>query len=227
MKKLLTVLIISAAIQMSGSTAYAQAPSATVTPEPTISDSDIRNSLQDRLKKAAEEKSDVASQILGTNQKRAVVGTLKDLTNNTLTIQLKTGATKLAALTDKTVFVRKGKTVTQSDLVIGDYTIAMGYINGNNILETRRVVSIDAPTEQPERKIALGTVTEVDKKHASFTVSSERAAELGGAEVLTIVVTKTSDLDVSKLEINSKLIVVAIPDTKTPTAFSLKAYKIL
>lgn len=200
-------------------------PTIPITPEPTISDSDIRESLQDRLKKAAEEKSDVASQILGANQKRAAVGTLKDLTNNTLTIQLKDGGTKLAALTDKTVFIRKGKTVSQSDLVIGDYTIAMGYINGNNILEARRVVSVETPTERPARKIAIVMVTDVNTKKKSFTATADRPAELGGPETLTITVPKASDLDLSKLEANMKLVIVALTDDKT-SSLTLKAYKI-
>lgn len=202
-------------------------PTPTVKPEPTASDADIRESLQDRLKKAAEEKSAAASQILGTNQKRAIVGILKDLTNNTLTIQLKSGGTKLAALTDKTVFVRKGKTVSQSDLVIGDYTIVMGYINGNNILEVRRVVSVDMPTERPARKIFIGTVVDIDTKHKSFTVSANRPAELGGPETLSVSVPKTSDLDLSKLEKSSTVIIVGLPDEKLPTSLALKAYKLL
>lgn len=202
-------------------------PTPAATPQPTISDTDIRESLQDRLRKAAEEKSDVANQIFSAKQKRAIVGTLKDLTNNTLTIQLKAGGTKLAALTDKTVFVRKGKTVSQSDLVIGDYTIAMGYMNGNNLLEAKRVVAVEKPTERPPRKIFIGTVTTVDAKRKSFTVVSDRPAELGGPETLSVTVSKSIDIDLSKLTADTKIIIVALPNEKTPSSLTLTAYKTL
>lgn len=202
-------------------------PTPAVTLQPTVSATDIRESLQDRLRKAAEEQSGVAGQIFNTNEKRAIVGTLKDLTNNTLTIQLKAGGTKLAALTEKTVFVRKGKTAPQSDLVIGDYTIAMGYMNGNNLLEARRVVAVEKPTERTPRKIFIGTVTAVDAKRKSFTVVSDRPAELGGPETLSVIVSKSIDIDLSKLKADMKMIIVGVPDEKTPSSLTLTAYKTL
>lgn len=194
---------------------------------PTISEFDIRDSLQDRLKKAAEAESDTVAQILGASQKKALVGTLKDLTNNTLTVHIKNGGTTLAGITETTTFIRKGKTVKQGDLVIGDFFIVMGYMNGNNLLDAKRVIVVDSPTQRPVRKIVIGTVTEISMKKKSFMATVGRPAELGGPETITVVIPKASDLDLSDLELQSRLLIVALANEKTPPTFTLQAHKIL
>src|SRR3990167_10348302 len=53
-------------------------PTKTVSPTPTISEEEVKNSLQERLKKAAQEKGEAADQVLGAKNKLAVVGKLSD-----------------------------------------------------------------------------------------------------------------------------------------------------
>lgn len=53
-------------------------------------------------------------------------------------------------------------TIKLSDVAIGDFIIAMGYTNGNSVLESSRVLII-SPIEPSKRRSVLGTVIEVEK----------------------------------------------------------------
>lgn len=202
------------------------APTSSPTGAPTAANEQVKESLQERLKKAADEKSSEAEKILGDTERRAVVGTLKDIAQTSLTIQVKDKASQLASIGDKTVFLRNGKSAKQSDLAIGDYILAMGYPGDGNVLDARRVVALDKQPPKTEYIIAAGSVIKINTTSKTFTVETVRPAELGGPETLVVSVAKT-DLDLATLEKDKRMIVIAVSGKTSDSPLVLKAYKIL
>lgn len=195
---------------------------------PTVSEEQVKQSLKDRLKKAVEDKSQEAQQVLTSTQRRAVVGTVKDVANNALTITSKNGgATTLAATTDKTTVVKGGKALKFEDIGIGDAVIAMGYPGAqNDVLDTRRIVVVDKLTSRNE-KILLGTASSIKTKTPSLTLTVKQPTELGGDETFTVVVPKKSNVDMSTLIENSQVIIVATVDPKNSSTLNLLKLKVL
>lgn len=196
-------------------------------PSPTISEEEVKESLRDRLKRAIDEKSDEAQQTLSKRQRRALVGTLKDLTDSTLTLTIKTRETRFAAISDDTAFVKKGKTVTANDAALGDYLIVMGYPGERDILDARRVVITDGPTSRDTERVALGTVLKAKPKLKTFELTVPRPAELGGPEVLSVSLPKKTTLDISEIADGNTLIVVGTQVDKNKPSLTLLAFKVV
>lgn len=202
-------------------------PARTLTPSPTISEEDVKESLRDRLKRALDEKSDEAQQALSERQRRAIVGTLKDLTDSTLTLTTKTKETRFAAITDKTVFIRKGKTVAASDAALGDHLIVMGYPGERDILDARRVVITDGPTGRDTERIELGTVLKANLKLKTFELTVPRPTELGGPETLSVSLLKKTTLDISEIADGDTVVVVGTQTDKNKPNLTLLKFKII
>jgi hypothetical protein len=192
-----------------------------------VSEEEVIESLQERLKRAAEEKSEEAEEILSSPTKTAVVGKLTDIANETLTIETREEAEELVASNEDTTFVRGGKTVKLQDIQIDDFVIAMGYRNGNEVLEAKRVVATTKPQDRPQRTILLATVAEINIKNKTLTVTDTKPVELGGTDTYTIIVPKSSDFDFDELEENTKLIITALPDKNDEFSLTLRTYKII
>lgn len=201
--------------------------SQTISPTPPPKDNGIKDSAQERLKKAIQEKSGQAKKILESHERRALVGSLKDLTSNTLTIQIKNGTVKIAVVGDSTAIIRKGKPVKLSDLAIGNSIIAMGYPGDNDTLDAKRVAVVDQPTPDRDLQIMAGKVNKIDVKNKIFTITVNRPTELGGPKEVEISVAKKTDLDVSKLSQNSAIILVAAPASSPNQPLVIKTFKIV
>lgn len=149
---------------------------------------------------------------------RAVIGTLEQITDSTLAIKTKNGKSQMVAAGSATTYAKltggKKSDIKFQDLAIGDFTIALGYKNGNDILDAKRVLTFDKqPT--PSRKVIYGTVQSVAKN--SFVL---KLAKTG--EAWTIQLTSKTKLTAKGLrEIKAediiegdKAVVVGIPDDK-------------
>lgn len=112
--------------------------------ESTSSAEDITKKVKERLEKVAKE-----GEVLGETVKKAYVGTLESLTQNTLTIKT-AETTKTAAVADKAKIIGlKREALKIDDLEIGSFLIVMGYATDKNVLDARRVVVSDKPQAPP------------------------------------------------------------------------------
>lgn len=202
-------------------------PTRVLSQSPTISEQEVKESLRDRLKRAIDEKSDEAQQTLNERQRRAIVGTLKDLTDSTLTVTTKTGQARFAAISANTAFVKKGKTVTVKDAALGDHLIVMGYPGERDILDTRRVVITDGPTGRDTERIALGTVLKINLKLKIFELTVPRPAEVGGPETLTVSLPKKTTLDISEIAEGNTIIVIGTQADKNKPSLTLLKFKVI
>ena len=73
--------------------------------------------------------------------------------------------------TDFVKVVKSTTTVKYSDLAIGDFIIAMGYKNGNSVLEGKRIL-ITTPIEPTTRIAVFGEPSDISKRALTLTASS-------------------------------------------------------
>ncbi len=95
----------------------------------------------------------------------AALGTITDLTDNTIQIKLQTGEIQQISIDkNSATFIKSTKGVTKeikfSDVAIGDFIIAMGTKNGNGILHAKRVLITD-PLKETKRQIIFGQATDL------------------------------------------------------------------
>lgn len=116
--------------------------------------SDIRLRVQEKVREAL-------------NKPKAYLGTVTDIADST--IQIKTLESQIKQIsTDAiaTTVVKIGainKTVKLADIAIGDFVVAMGYVNSNSVLSAQRIL-IASPVTEPKIEAFLAKVTTVSKK---------------------------------------------------------------
>lgn len=93
---------------------------------------------------------------------KALLGTVTDISENTLQIKSVTGEIEQISVSADTSALAMGKTnkeVKVADVAIGDYIVAMGFMNGNGVLDTKRIL-ITSPIENTNRLIIFTKVAE-------------------------------------------------------------------
>lgn len=165
--------------------------------ESAISEEQIQENLKQRLEQTLEGRSEA----LGI--KRAWVGDLESIANNTLTIETRNGP-KLASVSAETSFVRLPgrENIDQDDLEIGSHTIAMGIINGKKVLETKRVAVYDSAPETPTRSVNWITIGnfDLDSLELSFEFGQEQQS-IAVAE--NSILTASQDNQIVEVEVES------------------------
>ena len=109
--------------------------------------------------KSVEENTDL------TKKPIAYVGTITDISSGTIQIKDGGGDIKQISLLEETKFIntlKKNIEVKSTDLAIGDYIVAMGFINGNKVLKTKRIL-ITSPMEENKFESKLITIEKLTK----------------------------------------------------------------
>ena len=100
-------------------------------------------------------------------------------------------------------------------MAIGDYLVAMGFINGNNILSAKRVLVSTEPSES-SKNILSGKIEGIEKKEITLTLMG------GNTQVITFGKSwKGPDLD--ELSVGELLIVVGTGEDEDFTARTIEA----
>lgn len=118
------------------------------------------------------------------NNPKAYLGTVTDIADSTIQIkslesqieQIGISGTGISVVNTKD---SDNKTVKLTDIGIGDFIVAMGYINQNSVLAAQRIF-VANPVLAPEISVSIGKVTDVSKK--TLTVSDLKN---GGSSTLT------------------------------------------
>lgn len=144
-------------------------------PEPSPSPTDeVTQKVQERMEKvleSAEEKS-----------KRAYVGTLKSISNSTLTIETRLGDFQIKVVTDAVILNQKREEIELGDLELGSKIIAMGFLNEQNVLEVKRILVIEK-FQTPAVEVAFGIVTDISKDEKVLTVKHPKKQTIYMVEV--------------------------------------------
>lgn len=150
------------------------------------SESAIRAKVEEKVKAAM-------------SKPKAYLGVVTDITDSTIQIKALNGEIKqgdikqITAKAEEVTVIKTGKTnkeVKLTDIGIGDFIIAMGYKNGNQVLTAQRIL-ITEPVIEPRSKATYGAVSAVsvksvtiaeneltpDKLTGIFSVSREKVAK--------------------------------------------------
>jgi hypothetical protein len=149
----------------------------------TSSAESIREKVQEKVTKAL-------------NSPRAYIGTVTDISSTTLQIRKfiltgneKAGEIQQIATSSDTVFVSVGKTTKSikfTDIAIGDFIIAMGYRNGNNVLESRRILVTEVI--KPSNRTAVSAkVTKIMRNTLEVTTLSNEKLTLEQEDTISIL----------------------------------------
>lgn len=169
--------------------------------EATESADDVRSKVQEKVKE------------IQTNSV-FFMGTVTDISESTLQIELKSGEIEQASTTEETDYLsetKTRKTIEKEDVAIGDFIIAMGFASGNDVLEAKRIVV----TTKPEEIDLLGKIGEVK------STSSKKLVLISDGEETEIAFGKTwKGSDLSELE-EGQIVIVVGEESEEFTARSL------
>lgn len=179
----LSVLFLSLSINF----VYAQ------TMEP---DEEVVQSVREQIQKQVEEK---VANLLEENKKRGWSGVILKSDNTGFEIKNSfTNSTREVLIgPDTTVISETRQSLDIEDLTIGKKILAMGYLNGENILLGKRILVISEDNSQRNRFPVFGTLSDKSLNEKIITVVSEKDKD-----------------DIHQLTINSKSIIETLDKEK-------------
>lgn len=189
-------------------------PDSSVTPTETI-DKKVDEKIKE-IREAVKEKVREKVQEVKLGLKKAYVGEITEINDSTLTLSTPT-STKQVKVAEEAVIVGKGgKKIAFSDIKVGDFCIAIGYVGENNVLDGRRIVIITKP-KPLKREVAFGVVTDTSEEEKVLTVRNEKKNVVYTIEVTDkTIITKKVDDSVKKVKFadvvkGDRLVAVGIP----------------
>ena len=128
------------------------------------------------------------------NKPKAYIGTVTDIADSTIQIKAQNSEIQQISTSNDgiTVVSSKGtvtKNVKLTDIAIGDFVVAMGYVNSNSVLLAQRILVVD-PIDEPKVESVFGKVSDVSKK--DLTITGE-TPEPDMAAVTRVVPDKNTD----------------------------------
>lgn len=159
------------------------------------------------------------------------IGSVTDISESTLQIDKfdiakqtgDSGEIEQVETSEATKFVNIGKTtktISFSDIAIGDFIVAMGYKNENGVLESKRILVIE-PLKPSTRKSYFGEVVSATKNKITLKVDDSEK---------TFNITKNTDLidyasneeiKLTDFEESDNIIVVSTDDENARSVFLL------
>lgn len=225
MKQLL-ILIFVFTLCISGFSLNASAQSnSTPSATPQESSSTQSSSIRDKVRQAIENL---------TNKPKAILGSLEQVSESTLQIKEEDGKLQQVATMKDTKYARvvnsKKSDIKFTDLAIGDFITALGFKNGNNVLESKRVVVYDKkPTLG--REIIVGDIVETSKTSIKVTNSKTNESWTIETDKDTIFTKKLSskveNVKFSDLEIGDKIITAGLLSLKKEKTIFAGAVRII
>lgn len=108
---------------------------------------------------------------------KAYIGVVTDISGGTIQIKTQAGQIQqVSANPDSLTVIKVGKTnkeIKLTDIAIGDFIVALGFKNGNNVLDARRILTM-SPLTEPGILLLYGGVTKVEKKDIILTQLKSR-----------------------------------------------------
>lgn len=156
---------------------------------------------------------------------KAYIGTVTDITDST--IEIKTTASEIKQIsvgTNITSVVNSTGTTTKNvkvaDIAIGDFIVAMGYINSNSVLISQRILITNAVTE-PNITITQAKVSEITKKTISLNKIPSNTEDIIQPETKTefqlFKDQKLKDISLSDIEKDNIVIYSVVSNSRGET----------
>ncbi len=122
---------------------------------------------------------------------KAFIGTVTDIADSTIQIKSTESQIEQISLSEEEIDVvnatgKTNKTVKLTDIAIGDFIVAMGYVNTNSVLSAQRIL-ITSPVEEPSLNAYMAEVTATTAKGLTVSRIPEATSE-------TITPNKNTDI---------------------------------
>ncbi|HJY98377.1 MAG TPA: hypothetical protein VJ227_01540 [Patescibacteria group bacterium] len=163
------------------------------------------------------------------NKPKAYIGTVTDIADSTIEIKTIDSEIKQVSTAEEEVSVinQKGtnnKAVKLTDIAIGDFIVAMGYVNSKSVLLAQRILITD-PVTEPKITAAYGTVTATSKNSITVTTFGDNQEKI-------ISPTTKTDIEVyqegkfilakfANIGANDLVIYIIDADSETPSVRSV------
>ncbi|KKU16758.1 MAG: hypothetical protein UX25_C0025G0004 [Candidatus Woesebacteria bacterium GW2011_GWC2_45_9] len=156
---------------------------------------------------------------------KALLGTVTDISENTLQIKSVAGEIEQISVSADTSALAMGKTnkeVKVADVAIGDYIVATGFMNGNGVLNTKRIL-ITSPIEATNRMAIFAKVSKDNNTSLITQViktgEDKKVTPQKGAAVFLISEGKASKITFAKIDLDDTLVAIG---TDTGEAFTAR-----
>lgn len=164
------------------------------------------------------------------NSPKAQLGTVTDISESTLQVKTASGEIKQLSVNSETSVIKTGtisREVKITDVAIGDYIVAMGFANGNGVLNTKRIL-ITSPFEASGRRAILARVTKVTLRDltAQFirTGEEQTVTPQRGATVYLINADKVSKITFSRILVDDTFLGIGLDSNNS---FSVRTFYIV
>lgn len=180
--------------------------------EATSSATDIQ-SIREVVQQKVKEKLNIIT--TPSSKPKSFFGSIKKISGLQIEIT-QNNENKTIVTTEETVFVNLKKTKTSlKELKVGDEILAMGYINSQNQLETKRIIIIELNKIKNNSQIINGQIVDVSQNSPVFII-----VPLNNKNNQFQIETDASTI--KKITTGQKIIAAIQPDEKIANTFNLK-----
>jgi hypothetical protein len=166
--------------------------------------------------KAAQEKA-----LAVINKPQAYLGTVTDLTESTIQLKGEKGDILMVNTSDETTFVKVTtltKEIKSEDVAIGDYLIALGFKDAQNVLTARRVILVSNPVPLGA-KAFWGNVETINATSLSLNIPEQSETSTFSLkpvpDVYSFTDNKVTKIKLSSIEETNKVILSTIKSKDT------------
>lgn len=166
-----------------------------------------------------------------TKKPKAVVGTLNQVTDSTLVIKTMDEKTGQVATSSETKYTKysdgKRSDIKFEDLVLGEFIVAMGFRNGNEIVEAKRVLTYTtSPFEK--KQTLMGKVIEFSKNKITLLRAGNNQQWTANVTRKTEVTRQAAsggmkEVKANDIKIGDKIIIAGVLDEKESSMLSARA----
>lgn len=147
----------------------AQSPTPEISPTAEEVSDDKVQGIREAVKEKVREKLEEVQK----GQKRAFVGEIKKISNSTLILTALQGEKQVTVSEETTIIDKDRKEIELDALEVGDYLIAMGYLEETDLLNAIRIVVTTKP-KVSTREVAFGEVTDISAEEKILTVKNQK-----------------------------------------------------
>ena len=201
-------------------------PTPTSLPDTPVSDENIQKIRQAVQQKVKEKLASITSTTTG---KKAFIGTITTINQNDITISYRDQTHQLT-VDEETVFINTKRNKTTLDKIPeGQAVLAMGYLNEEQILETKRLIAVDAASLEERKHIVVGQIVDISQSSSIFVLIPSGDKDIQyqlktDSKTETILKDKTA-IKFNELENGQKVIVIFSPTQKNSKTYY--AHKII
>ena len=139
------------------------------------------------------------------NKPISYVGVITDITEETIQIKADNSSIFQISTADDTSYInglKKNVSISLTDLAIGDFIVAMGFMNGNKVLNAKRIL-ITSPLSENKVEVLWGKIESLSKTKITINKNNDETQEI-------VLPKKWNGPDVKDLEEGQEIIVVGL-----------------